>query len=128
MNRIDGRSLEVPVTRLDDMIHGASPIALLKVDVEGYEKYVFEGAPATLARTRAVHFEVSSRPFARFGYNTADLLTRLTAAGFALFRISGPREISAVSVTFDTERFENLAIRDVGDCLQRTGCSQAAAR
>ena len=129
MNRIDGGSLEVPVTRLDDVIHGASPIALLKADVEGYEKYVFEGAPATLARTRVVHFEVSSRHFARFGYNTADLLTLISAAGFALFRISGPREISAVSVTFDTERFENLlAIRDVGDFLQRTGWSQAAAR
>jgi hypothetical protein len=32
-------------------------------------------------------------------------------------------------VTFDTERFENLlAIRDVGDFLQRTGWSQAVAR
>ena len=76
MNRIDGGTLQVTVERLDNLIHRPGPIALLKVDVEGYERHVFEGAPQVLQRTRCVHFEVSSLHFARFGYTTRDARTR----------------------------------------------------
>lgn len=128
MNRIDGGALEVPVKRLDDVITDRGPIALLKVDVEGYEKYVFDGAPAVLARTRLVYFEVSSMHFPRFGYHTRDLLTLLQQAGFSLFRISGRREVAPIAVTFDTEPFENLlAVRDLSEFLQRTGWTRSTA-
>lgn len=126
MNRVDGGTLEVPVRRLDDLIPGDDPIALLKVDVEGYEKFVFAGGPGVLERTQCVHFEVSALHFARFGYATPDVLTLLSGAGFALFRIDGRRQIVPVDLTFDTERYENLiAVRDTAEFLRRTGWSQA---
>ena len=126
MNRIDGGSLPVTVQRLDDLITSPDPIALLKVDVEGYEKFVFEGAPGVLKRTRCVHFEVSSLHFARFGYATRDVLALLGDAGFALFRLSGPRAFMAITSTFDTEAFENLlALRDPAEFSRRTGWLQA---
>ena len=128
MNRINGGSLRVPVKRLDDLVAGAEPIALLKVDVEGYEKHVFEGAPAVLKRTRCVHFEVSTLHFPRFGYTTRDLLTLLRDAGFGLFRLA-PRQFMPITVGFETAPFENLvAVRDADEFARRTGWSLVPGR
>ena len=129
MNRIDGGTLQVTVERLDNLIHRPGPIALLKVDVEGYERHVFEGAPEVLQRTRCVHFEVSSLHFARFGYTTRDVLTLLRDAGFDLFRSTAPRRFTPIAIDFDTESFENLlALRDVTDFTRRTGWAQPSSR
>ena len=128
MNRIDGGSLQVPVARLDDLVQDDRPVALLKVDVEGYEKFVFEGARELLKRTRCVLFEVSSLHFARFGYTTQDVLTLLERTGFNVFRLSGARGIRSVTVDFDTESYENLiALRDVDDFARRTGWAQCVS-
>lgn len=122
MNRVGGGDLQVPVERLDALVPGAEPIALLKVDVEGYERFVFEGAPQLLARTSCVFFEVSGPHFATFGYGTQLVLDLLLASGFRLFRVAGPRTLRAIPRDFDTNAFENLvALRDVAECRQRTG-------
>lgn len=122
MNRIDGGNLLVPVVRLDDLIADPHELALLKIDVEGYEKFVLEGAPELLTRTRCVHFEVSAVHFRRFGYSTGQVVTWLHQAGFCVFRLSGPHAFTPITAEFDTERFENLlALRDVDDFVHRTG-------
>ena len=121
MNRIDGGNLEVPIARLDDLVPDRAPVALLKVDVEGYEKFVFEGAPNLLARVACVHFEVSALHYRRFGYTTGEVLGPLFGLGFRLFRLLNPSGLVAVSAGFDTEPFENLvALRDVNEFLSRT--------
>jgi FkbM family methyltransferase len=122
MNRVDGGPLQVRVERLDDLVRAVGKVALLKIDVEGYEKFVLEGAPSLLQRTRCVHFEVSALHFPRFGYRTRDVLGLLSAAGFSLFRIAGPARIVPITLDFDTEPFENLlALRDGDDFAARTG-------
>jgi len=122
MNRIDAGTLPVLVQPLDELVTGGEPIALLKVDVEGYEKFVFEGAAEVLKRTRCVYFEVSSLHFSRFGYTTHALLALLEAAGFRLFRLAPPTRFAPVTTTFDTEHFENLiAVRDLGEFTDRCG-------
>ena len=129
MNRIDGGSLQVAVKRLDDLVMAGRPVALLKVDVEGYEKFVLDGAPNLLSRTSCVHFEVSSLHFPRFGYTTRDLLTLLQGAGFRLFRLLPPTGFEPIGLGFDTEPFENLvALRDVDDFASRTGWSSTRTR
>jgi FkbM family methyltransferase len=48
--------LTVEVQPLDRLLSSnPSPIALLKIDVEGYERFVVEGAIHTLARTASVY-------------------------------------------------------------------------
>lgn len=122
MNRVGGGELRVPVERLDALVTDRRPVALLKVDVEGYERFVFEGAPALLSRTAAVFFEVSSSHFARFGYHTRDVLDLLTQAGFRVFRLHAPNRLVPVAAGFDTDAFENLvALRDAVDGCRRTG-------
>lgn len=128
MNRIDGGGLRVSVKPLDELVPASSSIALLKVDVEGYEKLVLEGAAAVLARTACVYFEVSRSHFARFGYTIRDLLALLQGAGFHLFRSVSGGQFQAVTTAFDTAGCENLiAVRDVEDFMRRTGWSQRQA-
>jgi FkbM family methyltransferase len=55
----------VPLRRLDPLVRdalAASRAALLKVDVQGYERQVLDGAPETLARVRGLQVEMSLRP------------------------------------------------------------------
>ena len=121
MNRVGGGDLEVAIDRLDALIPEALPVALLKVDVEGYEKFVLEGAPEVLRRSQSVFFEVSALHFSQFGYMTRDVLCLLLDAGFRLYRISGATGLDPITTDFDTEHFENLvALRDEADFRRRT--------
>ena len=122
MNRVDGGDLQMPIERLDRLVPGAQPVALLKVDVEGYEKFVFDGATEVLRRTQCVYFEVSAVHFRRFGYCTRNVIEMLRADGFQVFNTREPGHLSRVDADFDTESFENLvALRDVQECRRRTG-------
>ena len=127
MNRIGDGGVEVRLSTLDELVGGHQRIALLKVDVEGYEKFVFEGASAVLDRTSGVHFEVSSTHLKRFGYAARELLTLVRRRGFGLFRPSGARRFVPITVDYDPDGFENLlAIRDVEDFVGRSGWAQLA--
>lgn len=58
-----GRTVKVPLKRVDDLAKDFFPaeqrINLIKIDVEGYEPFVLEGAHDTLLRTDAVAIEYS---------------------------------------------------------------------
>lgn len=92
LGRIDAEPHRCPVSTLDGEVerHGLEEIALLKVDVEGFEREVFEGASALLARgdAPAVHFEVNQTCLRARGLTPADTFAPLKAAGYdALWRI-----------------------------------------
>lgn len=76
----------VPVARLDDLAraHGFDNIDLLKVDVEGWEKAVLDGAGALIhdARVAAVLFESNPQ------WGAVPDAAALRAAGYRLFRIA----------------------------------------
>lgn len=56
-------SERVPVNRLDDICSlSANDRVVLKIDVQGYEKQVLEGAPRVLGACRAVMIEMSLLP------------------------------------------------------------------
>ena len=115
MNRVEeGGAIEVPLVTLDELLVAqAGEIDLLKVDVEGYERFVFVGASKTLARTKAIYFEVYERNFERFGYRTADVLRALATHGFASYVVDGRGEGERVSEDFVPERRMNLlALRE----------------
>lgn len=84
----DGRAVvRVPVARLDAQADAwdGRPIDLLKLDVEGYEPRVLDGAEGLLAagRIRAVLCELNATWLARAGSSIDDLLRRLDHAGFS---------------------------------------------
>jgi len=80
VSRSDGaKSIVCQKVRLDDLLATGAikPPSLIKIDVEGAERMVFEGARNLLAQqTPSVLFEADSN-MKRFGYQRADLFAML---------------------------------------------------
>lgn len=77
-------TLEVEVHTIDEIASTAGPVALLKIDTEGWEVEVLRGSRATLARTRCVVLE----------HHSPELLAGCTALlaehGFRCALVRGP--------------------------------------
>lgn len=111
----------IPLRRLDDLPIPGISIDLLKIDVEGYEKFVLEGAAATLRKTKCIYFESWAKHFARYDYTCGDLYTLLAGKGFQIFKLRG-LQFSPISANYISEQCENLvALRDVDEFRLRTG-------
>jgi hypothetical protein len=122
-----GPGIDVPVRRLDDVDTGVGSIALLKVDVEGYERFVLAGAPRTLARTAVVFYESSESSFRSQGYGTGDVVRLLDAAGFRVLRFTDAETLEPIGVGHVSTVCENLvAVRDVDAFLARSGYRMGA--
>ena len=76
---------EVALRRLDDILDREAPL-LIKLDVEGFESPVLQGAAKTLERPelRAVIMELNGSG-ARYGYRDADLLETMGDLGFRAY-------------------------------------------
>jgi FkbM family methyltransferase len=73
----------VSVARLDDVLHDDRP-CLLKLDVQGYEDRVLDGAPETLARAQILQCELSIAKLYAGQAPFRTLIDRLDDAGFGL--------------------------------------------
>jgi methyltransferase, FkbM family len=87
LNRVDSEaseqgSIEVTVTTLDEELRDRVP-ALIKIDVEGFEAHVLDGASLTLAdhRLGAVIMETNGSGV-RYSASDRDLHDRMMTAGF----------------------------------------------
>jgi FkbM family methyltransferase len=78
----DGNGIATPVHRLDDVVPPDLPVRMLKIDAEGYEKFVLDGAPRVLQRTDCIFIEVGNPGAERFGYDAADLVEQIRSCGF----------------------------------------------
>lgn len=84
-DEVHANAVSVPVTTLDTALFGRTPM-LMKIDVEGYETPVLEGARATLAdpSLRAVIMELNGSGV-RYGYDEAHVLAVMLEAGFQTY-------------------------------------------
>lgn len=92
--------VEVPMTTLDE-VADAVDIALVKVDVEGWEAHVLRGATETLKRTRNVLIEINRPALLRAGSSSEELFDLLRSSGFTNFvpiAQAGLRRLSRVDV------------------------------
>ncbi len=73
--------LDVPVRRLDDLLRdaGVDSWTLMKMDVEGYEPFAFEGAAETLSRTQALVMEYAPAYWKKAGVDPLPVLQKLAA-------------------------------------------------
>jgi FkbM family methyltransferase len=76
-----GQSLPVRVATLDDVL-GDAPIAVLKLDVEGFEPQALAGAARALAARRITHIVYEDHSAAE-----SDVAPLLRAAGYRLFSL-----------------------------------------
>ncbi|HSS96387.1 MAG TPA: FkbM family methyltransferase [Terriglobales bacterium] len=109
-NCVTESGLTVPVTSLDAIVTLLEKrrIALLKIDVEGYEKFVLEGATRILARTDAVYFESWVKHFEKFGYQLRDILTLLHDFGFGIYQAREGIALEKIDEDYVSLRCENL--------------------
>jgi len=77
-----GKGIPVPVVSMDELLAGRVP-AVIKIDVEGHEHAVLEGAHHTLSDpgVAAVVMEINGSG-ARYGVDDRELLTKMHAYGF----------------------------------------------
>lgn len=98
-NRIVGNNegLMVKIGKLDDFLQNENQIDLLKIDVEGFEKFVLEGATNTLKKTKYILIEISEKHFDEYAYSCQEVLKILEKNEFRLFQFSGPQHLVEIS-------------------------------
>jgi FkbM family methyltransferase len=82
--------VKVPLVRLDDVIPSGTAIGLLKIDVQGYEISVLEGAKTSLRSTFALLLEVNYVAHYDGGVTFDAVHETIRSHGFRTFGISAP--------------------------------------
>ncbi|MFK3890340.1 FkbM family methyltransferase [Sphingomonas sp. NPDC079357] len=86
----------VPIATLDDMLaDDPAQSVFLKIDTQGHERAVLEGASATLARTTALLLELPVVPLYEGSWSFNEALAHIDALGFA------PAQFRAVNTMAD---------------------------
>jgi FkbM family methyltransferase len=92
-SQYDAQATEVPMARLDDVLAdlGIGKVDYLKIDVEGYELYVLQGATHTIAASPNVIIQTESVPAhaERYGRCVADVAEFLFSSGFVPHAVDG---------------------------------------
>lgn len=103
--------ITVPMVRLDAFFADEN-ITLLKVDVEGWEKFVFLGAGSVLENVSFVYFECWDEHFQSAGYGFFDIYDILSSRGFTITSMESG-ELLAIPRTTQFPKCVNLfAFRD----------------
>ena len=117
---IDGGEIAVPLITLDALLPDESP-TLLKIDVEGFEKYVLLGADSLLERTVFVYFEAWDEHFKKYGYSFADIFDHLSEKKFQIVAFDSNLTLKLVSRDEPIKSCVNLlAYRDYAEIVERT--------
>lgn len=112
--------LTVPVYRLDSLIEGH--IDLLKIDVEGHEMAVLDGAAKLFGASPPTYLvvEIHGRNLARAGQTPANVLTRLSELGYR--EIDSDRVFSSAAQRRPPALvFETVACKYEGDSRRVLG-------
>jgi FkbM family methyltransferase len=115
MNQVStqGSGESVSMHKLDTLLAELKTVRLLKVDVEGFEKFVLAGAPRTLAKTDFVFIEIIAATAEHFGYDASEILDLLKDAGFECFHAVGENSWEAADMKALSSSGENiLAVKD----------------
>lgn len=101
------KSIEVKLVKLDSLTENFLNIKLIKIDVEGFEYFVFKGALETLKKTDFILFESHELVYNRFGYSLRDIRNLLDE--FEVFRVKDKEmEIFPISDDYISSNCENL--------------------
>jgi FkbM family methyltransferase len=99
---------------LIDRLMNIDRIALMKIDVEGYELFVIRGARKILSRCECVYIESYEEHFNKYGYTTSDMLNILENNGFYLYKRNDGR-FMRINLPYVSDVCENIfALRKTG--------------
>jgi len=85
--------IKVPCRTLASLVpeHSISRIAVMKIDVEGFEMHVLRGAEAILHKVDSIYIEVLEHTLQKFGSCSAEVFKLLQAHGFRCFYFKDDR-------------------------------------
>jgi FkbM family methyltransferase len=118
-------TVAVPVEPLDTILAGRVP-ALIKVDVEGFEGAVVEGANATLSdpACKAVILELAE-DVVRYGVSGADVVDMMTRHGFTPYWYDPAARKLEPAGRSGPGKWNKIFIRDLGFVEDRLATSPA---
>ena len=96
------RELEAEVRTVDEVCaeHGVERVHFMKLDVEGFESAVLEGAEEVLERDRpALMLENEDRHLDKYGTTSAEVAAALRARGYAMYAWRGRGWARVAAVT-----------------------------
>ncbi len=118
-----GQGIRVPVTTLDRLAADLDRIALLKIDVEGFEIAVLQGAAGVVGRTACVYCESFEHNLRKLGWSTSDLIAKFEDAGLQVFTGIKARSLRRVRPGYVSVECEDVvAVRDPEVILSRMRC------
>ena len=120
LNKIisDGSGIIVPLVKLEYFLT-REKIKLIKIDVEGYEKYVLEGIGSVLKNTEFIYFECYDRHFKETGTSFAQIYNLLISEDFTIAELHG-NELNIVQRDYTCPTCRNLiAFRNAADIRNR---------
>lgn len=83
--------------------HGIENICLIKIDVEGNEKFVLEGARRTLKEQKPlVYCELLRKHAKRFGYHPNDVIEFMAEIGYRCYKLVGDSLAEVMEIKDDT--------------------------
>ena len=120
---VSGKGISVPVNLLNDFATKYDNIDLLKIDVEGYEKFVIEGGLDVIRKTQCIYFEMSEEQYGFYDYKVKDLLELFEKMNFNIYLQKEPKTIELIDKNHELKvhHLNAFAIRDIDNFLNRTG-------
>lgn len=114
--------LSVQMITLDALLADSiDHVSLVKIDVEGYERFVCQGASKLLKKTDCIYIESYEPNFARYSYSTLDLVDDLQSMGFCVRRLTSSG-LAGIPVPYKSDKLENLvAVKDLQAFTERSG-------
>jgi len=105
----------VPVKPLDSLcLDTMGRVTTIKIDVEGYELYVLQGAKQFLSKGHFLCLEMGDRHSERVGYAARELMSFLEREGWRLFRTPDTQTLEEITSNYQPPDVENLiASRDI---------------
>ncbi len=85
----------VPMTTLDELVGEDGEAIAVKVDVQGFEREVLDGAVRTLERARLVELELSPQPLYQGQMLMDEAIGRMDSAGFVLALVENAWRVPA---------------------------------
>ncbi|MES1932226.1 FkbM family methyltransferase [Salinisphaera shabanensis T35B1] len=99
----------VDLRKLDDVLKNTQRVDVIKIDVEGAELYVLEGAARTIQREQpSIIFEANEETSVAAGYKVKDIYAWLEDRGYSLHRICAHGELSTAELGIP---FSNILAR-----------------
>ncbi len=109
----DPGAVKVPAMRFDDYVreHRVERIDLIKMDIEGAEPFMLQGAQESIARFRPIFLmEMNRKALARLGWTPQRLWEMLQPLGYRAYEVGQSPRHSGPRSDFTTLKFANVIL------------------